>query len=202
MTLVPSAVVKVVNKLPNVPIRLPMPTVGGVLIGADGTLVAMPSGIAWAEVGVITFAVPAETATAISVAAMSMTGPGDCVPKPAQGQQQQQRVHSVYADGTRVYEGQQPPRLGSPTSSFDPAANGAPHSVLRWDWVNNRVYQAREFGQGNVPLRDIDFTNPTFPNGTMRPGHPGPPHQHPWQPVDPNNPAAGYWRDRNPIPYP
>lgn len=51
MNLVPSAGVKVLNKLPKVPIRLPMPTAGG-------TLVAVPSGIAWAEVGVITFAVP------------------------------------------------------------------------------------------------------------------------------------------------
>jgi hypothetical protein len=76
MTLVPSAGVKVLNKLPNVPIRLPMPTASGVLIGADGTLMAVPSGIAWAEVGVISFAVPAETATAITVAAMSVTGPG------------------------------------------------------------------------------------------------------------------------------
>jgi hypothetical protein len=76
MVLVPYSGVKGLNALPNVPIRLPMPTAGGVMIGADGTLVAVPSGIAWAEVGVITFAVPAEAATAISVAAMSMTGPG------------------------------------------------------------------------------------------------------------------------------
>ena len=53
-----------------------------------------------------------------------------------------------------------------------------------------------------VPVRDIDFTNPTYPNGTMRPGHPGPPHQHRWHPVDPNHPAAGWWRDRAPQPYP
>jgi hypothetical protein len=51
-------------------------------------------------------------------------------------------------------------------------------------------------------VRDIDFTNPTYPNGTMRPGHPGPPHQHPWRPVNPNNLGAGYFRDRNPTLYP
>src|SRR5947209_6319940 len=92
---------------------------------------------------------------------------------------QQPRVRSVYADGTRVFEGQQPPRLPSYDRSFDPAARGAPHAVLRRDTTNGRTYQAREYGPGNVPLRDIDFTNPTYPNGTMRPGHPGPPHQHP-----------------------
>src|ERR1700722_9843209 len=102
-------------------------------------------------------------------------------------------VHSVYGDGVRVCDGQQPRRLGLPEASFNPAANGAPHSVLRWDRVNQRVYQAREFGPGNVPLRDIDFTNPTFPNGTMRPAHPGPPHQHWWHLVVPNKPVAGYW---------
>lgn len=111
-------------------------------------------------------------------------------------------VRSVYADGTRVYDGQQPPRLGNPAASFDPVANGTPHTVLRWDRVHGRVYQGREFGVGNVPVRDIDFTNPTYPNGNVRPGHPGPPHQHPWHPVDPANPAAGYWRDRTPVPYP
>jgi len=127
---------------------------------------------------------------------------GDCgIPKPAQPQQQP-RVRSVYADGTRVYEGQQPPRLPAYNQSFDPAAQGAPHTALRRDTINGRTYQAREYGPGNTPLRDIDFTNPTYPNGTMRPGHPGPPHQHPWNPLNPNNPGAGYIRDRNPIPYP
>ena len=127
---------------------------------------------------------------------------GDCgIPKPAQPQQQP-KVRSVYADGTRVYEGQQPSRLPVYNQSFDPAAQGAPHTVLRRDTLNGRTYQGREYGPGNTPLRDIDFTNPTYPNGTMRPGHPGPPHQHPWNPVDPNNPGAGYIRQRNPIPYP
>ncbi len=127
---------------------------------------------------------------------------GDCgIPKPAQPQQQP-RVRSVYADGTRVYDGQQPPRLPAYNQSFDPAAQGVPHTVLRRDTINGRTYQAREYGPGNTPLRDIDFTNPTYPKGTMRPGHPGPPHQHPWNPLNPNNPGAGYIRDRNPIPYP
>lgn len=112
------------------------------------------------------------------------------------------KVHSVYADGTWVYEGQQPAKLLAYNKSHDPMAAGVPHTVLRWDGINGRIYQAREFGLGGVPLRDIDFTNPTFPDGKMRPGHPGPPHQHRWHPVDPRNPRAGYWRDRKPIPFP
>jgi hypothetical protein len=100
------------------------------------------------------------------------------------------RVHSIYQDGTFVYEGQQPARIAGP----DPAAMGFPHSVLRWDMVNGRVYQAREFGAGGQPVRDVDFTNPTYPNGVPRRGHPGPPHQHRWIAVDPSNPAAGFWR--------
>lgn len=120
----------------------------------------------------------------------------------AQPHQLQPRVRSVYADGTRVYDGHQPPRLGAPVNSFDPAANGKLHTVLRWDHVNGRIYQGREFGAGNIPIRDIDFTNPTYPNGRMRPGHPGPPHQHAWYMVATNNVAAGYWRARTPIPFP
>lgn len=111
-------------------------------------------------------------------------------------------IYAVYADATPVFDTQRPPRLGSPTSSFDPNAFGRPHAVIRWDWVNRRIYQAREYGSGNIPVRDIDFTNPTYPDGRMRPGHPGPPHQHLWQPIDPKNPAAGYRRDRTPTPFP
>jgi hypothetical protein len=81
-------------------------------------------------------------------------------------------IRSIYADGTFVYEGQQPLRIVGP----DPAASSTPHSVIRWDRVNGRVYQAREYGMNNQPIRDLDFTNPTYPNGTMRTGHPGPPH--------------------------
>jgi hypothetical protein len=86
--------------------------------------------------------------------------------------------------------GQRPPRITGP----DPAAKGASHSVIRWDPVNRRVYQAREFSAAGNPVRDVDWTNPTYPNGQVRPEHPGPPHQHRWFPVDPNNPAAGYRR--------
>jgi RHS repeat-associated protein len=83
------------------------------------------------------------------------------------------RVHSRYADQTPAFEGQQPPRIKGP----EPTAEG-PHSVLRHDTVNNRTYQAREYDAAGNPVRDIDFTNPTYPNGTPRPGRPGPPHQH------------------------
>jgi RHS repeat-associated protein len=100
------------------------------------------------------------------------------------------KIHSRYADSTPVYEGQQPPRIKGP----DLAAGGNPHTVLRPDSVNGRIYQGREFGEGNVPVRDVDMTNPTYPNGTPRPGHPGPPHQHPWIPNDPLNPRAGHRR--------
>ncbi len=101
-----------------------------------------------------------------------------------------QRIHSVYQDGTPVYEGEQPARIAGP----DPPAQGLPHSVLRWDTRNGRVYQIREFDDRGYPIRDIDFTNPAYPNGSVRPGHPGPPHQHRWIAVAPNNPRAGFRR--------
>jgi hypothetical protein len=103
-------------------------------------------------------------------------------------------IHSRYADGTPVYKEDRPPRLGHPVP--DPEATG-PHARLRWDTVNNRIYQAREFDAQGRPVRDIDFTTPTKPSGELRPGHPGPPHQHWWVPVDPNNPRAGYKRLRH-----
>jgi hypothetical protein len=98
-------------------------------------------------------------------------------------------IHSRYPDGTPVYEGRQPGRIKGP----DPAAGGTPHTRVQWDDVNQRPYKAREFGAGGVPMRDIDFTTPTFPNGAPRPGHVAP-EQHRWTPNDPNNPAAGYKR--------
>jgi RHS repeat-associated protein len=100
------------------------------------------------------------------------------------------RYHSRYADGTPIFEGEVPPRISGPNE----AAQGRPHTVLRWDHINRRIYQAREYGEGSVPIRDIDFTNPTFPDGRPRPNHPGPPHQHRWVPNDPRNPRAGYRR--------
>lgn len=99
-------------------------------------------------------------------------------------------IHSKYHDGTPVYEGQQPPRVPGP----DPAATG-PHIVLRIDVVNGRVYQGREFDAQNHPVRDVDFTSPTFPDGTIRPGHPGPPHQHRFHVNDPRiGPRSGFKR--------
>ena len=98
-------------------------------------------------------------------------------------------IHSRYPDGTPVYRGQQPGRVTGP----DPAAGGAPHTRIQWDDVNGRPYKVREYGEGGVPVRDIDFTTPTFPNGSPRPGHQAP-EQHRWMPNDPRNPAAGYER--------
>jgi hypothetical protein len=98
-------------------------------------------------------------------------------------------VHSRYPDGTPVHEGDQPRKVTGP----DPAADGAPHTVLKVDNVNNRIYKAREYGEGGTPVRDIDFTHPTYPNGTPRPNHTAP-EQHRYIPNDPDNPKAGYKR--------
>lgn len=99
-------------------------------------------------------------------------------------------VHSVYSDGTRVFVGQRPTRIQGPL----PEASGA-HSVIRRDTFNNRTYQAREFDSQGNPVRDIDFTNPTYPSGRPRPGHPGPPHQHRFEVNNPRiGPRSGYRR--------
>ncbi len=88
-------------------------------------------------------------------------------------------VHSRYADGTLVLKSQLPPRLGE--AKPDPNARG-PHSQLRWDTYNQRIYQMREFDASGQPVRDLDFTSPTYPNGNLRPDHLSPPHQHRWIP--------------------
>jgi RHS repeat-associated protein len=112
--------------------------------------------------------------------------------------------HSVYGDGTLVPEGQQPPRIppgADPGSGqLNTPAEGA-HTRLRLDPnQGNRVYQGREIDAAGHPVRDVDFTNPTYKSGHPRPGHPGPPHQHQWTPVDPANPKAGYRREKLPEP--
>ena len=90
-----------------------------------------------------------------------------------------------------MVNGQQPPRL---PRTADPSAVG-PHSRVRLDEVNGRVYQLREFDANGNVVRDIDMTNPTFPNGTPRPNHPGPPHQHVFRVNDPNvGPRSGFRR--------
>lgn len=88
-----------------------------------------------------------------------------------------------------MYEGQQPGKVTGP----DPLADGSAHTRIQWDTENGRVYKAREFAENGVPVRDIDFTNPTFPSGNLRPDH-CVPEQHPWIPNDPLNPKAGYKR--------
>lgn len=103
------------------------------------------------------------------------------------------RIHSRYADGTIVVEGQQPPRISGP----DPLLLGIPHVRRRWDVVNGRLYQEREYDEKGNPVQDIDFTNPTTPSGRVLARHPGPPHRHRWVAVDPDNPAAGLRRERS-----
>jgi len=60
------------------------------------------------------------------------------------------RIHSRYADGTPVFENSQPRRIGGP----DPQCAGRAHSVIRWDAMNGRVYQLREFDAAGYPVRD------------------------------------------------
>lgn len=99
-------------------------------------------------------------------------------------------VHSVYADGTRVYVGQQPGRIRGPLSD----AAGVGHSVIRFDQVNRRIYQAREYDALGYPVRDLDFTTPTYADGRPRPDHPIP-HQHRWIVNDPRiGPPSGFKR--------
>ena len=98
-------------------------------------------------------------------------------------------IHSRYRDSTPVYEGQQPARITGPD-----LAAGGPHSRIRWDNVNSRVYQSREFDAVGNPIRDIDFTRPTYPNGIPRPGH-YVPEQHRWHVNDPAaGPSSGFRR--------
>jgi hypothetical protein len=127
---------------------------------------------------------------------LAVVNVGLAVPGEAPGEGGGGKVHSVYADGVKVMEGQQPPRLGEAVA--DPAAGGTAHTQLRMDNVNGRVYQGREFNAEGRPVRDIDFTAPTYPNGTPRPGHPIP-HQHLW--VE-NSTGGSMKRSNVPLPLP
>ncbi len=97
-------------------------------------------------------------------------------------------IHSRYPDGTLVYEGQQPGKVKGPAVGAE-----GPHTVLARDPVNGRTYKAREYDGNGNPVRDIDFTIPTYPSGRERPNHSAP-EEHLYTPNDPSNPKAGYKR--------
>jgi len=104
-------------------------------------------------------------------------------------------IHSRYKDGTPVYEGQQPGKVKGSISD-------SPHSVIKNDAVNNRIYKARTYDGNGVPVKDIDFTHPTFPNGTLRPNHTVP-EQHLYIQNIPGNSRSGYKRGPGtPLEYP
>lgn len=115
------------------------------------------------------------------------------------------KYHSVYEDGHRVPQHGEPARL---PEGPDPRAEGA-HTRLRWDEQSparsgqgtGRIYQGREFDPHGNPVRDIDFTSPTYPSGRPRPDHLPPPHEHRWFLNDPKNPRSGYKRSKNPTPF-
>jgi hypothetical protein len=135
-----------------------------------------------------------------------VAGNGGSGPRGA-GSDARRDIHSRYADGTPVYEGQQSDRFGA--SGATPEAEGAPHTAIRWDGTNERIYATRTFGPDGQKRYDIDFTIPTTPDGRPRPGHSAP-EVHEWLPVDPDNPRAGVRREspgrpldpNGPLPYP
>jgi hypothetical protein len=99
--------------------------------------------------------------------------------------------HSRYADDLLVFKDQRPPRL---VPGPDPAATSA-HTRLRWDEANGRIYQGREFDDLGHPVRDVDFTSPTYPNGGIRADHAPAPHQHRYEINDPRvGPKSGHRR--------
>lgn len=131
----------------------------------------------------------AKTTDSPSVTIATPSKPKNKPPEPTtvdRGETTNGPIHSRYKDGTPVYKGQQPGKIQGPISD-------TPHSILQRDNVNNRIYKSREYGENNVPVKDIDFTNPTFPNGKLRPNHTIP-EQHKYIANDPNNPKAGYKR--------
>lgn len=105
--------------------------------------------------------------------------------------------HSVYSDGLLVFEGQQPARIGTMTGFGHIQEAQGPYTVLRWDAVNNRVYQGRTFNSLHQPILDIDFTVPTFPNGRPRPNHAFG-EIHPFTINNPSvGPSSGFRRGKN-----
>jgi RHS repeat-associated protein len=140
---------------------------------------------AWARAIAYGIAIRLATLPGVSMGRSSLQEPEPQAAPPRGGGGGSGRpVHSKYADETPVYRGEQPPRLGE--ARPDPRAEGA-HTRLRIDTVNNRVYQGREFDAAGKPVRDIDFTSPTYPSGRLRQDHAPAPHQHPYIP----NPTGG-----------
>jgi len=85
---------------------------------------------------------------------------------------QKTAVHSEYPDGKKVFEGEQPGKvLGPGFDEITKVKYEFPHTVLKWDPKNGRIYKATTFGYNFKRVMDIDFTIPTYPNGTRRPLH-------------------------------
>jgi hypothetical protein len=78
----------------------------------------------------------------------------------------------------------------------DPAAAGNPHTRLRWDIINGRIYQGRQFKENGVPDCDIDFTAPTTTTGELRRKDVAIPHKQDWVENIPGNSRSGYKRSK------
>ena len=83
--------------------------------------------------------------------------------------------HSVCPDGTIVVIGDRPPFA-------QPVPGIGPHSVIRWDMRNTRIYGGKTFDCNGRPVVDWSATQITSSDGRPRPDHlPGPNHQF-WTP--------------------
>jgi hypothetical protein len=125
----------------------------------------------------------------------------------------EQPIHSRYADGTPYYGDEGPAALPKYDKNHKPNwqrglpvpdenANDSdtseyfPHTRLRWDKQNKRIYQAREFDKHGLPVRDIDFTGTTTKDGKLRLPNEPIPHVQRWTKNNPDNPNSGYKRSR------
>ena len=98
-------------------------------------------------------------------------------------------VKSAYPDRTKVYTNQKIPRLPyePDPAAVDESGNPVPHTRLRIDPYNDRVYQGRTFDSSGTPVYDIDFTHPADPNGNVIRNHTPAPS---WTRLGLANPAA------------
>jgi RHS repeat-associated protein len=102
------------------------------------------------------------------------------------------RFDVVYSKGQGRYsDGTVSPSPGK-IEGPDPAAEGRPHTVLKWDDTTGRVYKAREYGANGQPIREIHWTAPVSDKGNIwnPAGHPLP-HEHYLEYNNPANPSAG-----------
>jgi hypothetical protein len=99
---------------------------------------------------------------------------------------------SIFADGTLVRNDEHPQRLPQPTWEYVKLHMGP--RIEKRIMQNGRVFQERYYNEKGYPVKDVDYTSPTFPDGRPFADHAEPDHEHLWIMKNSEKPQDGWMR--------